>query len=169
MVRPPCPTRSMAGIAVGRLREERKAWRKDHPHGFVAKPRTDKDGTADLMTWDAIIPGKKGTPWENGNYKLVMLFTEDYPNTPPKCQFAPVIFHPNIYPSGTVCLSILNKDKGWRPSITVKQLLLGIQDLLDNPNNDDPAQKEPFQIYRDNRAEYLKRVRQQAAAMANNL
>lgn len=36
-------------------------------------------------------------------------------------------FHPNIYPSGTVCLSILNEDEGWKPCITVKQILLGIQ------------------------------------------
>ena len=30
-----------------------------------------------------------------------------------------------VYPSGTICLSILDEDKGWRPAITVKQLLLG--------------------------------------------
>lgn len=29
--------------------------------------------------------------------------------------------------AGTVCLSILNEDEGWRPSITIKQILLGIQ------------------------------------------
>jgi ubiquitin-protein ligase len=27
-----------------------------------------------------------------------------------------------------------------QPSITIKQILLGIQDLLTNPNNDDAAQ-----------------------------
>lgn len=46
---------------------------------------------------------------------------------PPKCKLPAGFFHPNIYPSGTVCLSILNEDEGWRPSITVKQILLGIQ------------------------------------------
>ena len=30
----------MAGIAEGRLREERRSWRKDHPIGFVARPRS---------------------------------------------------------------------------------------------------------------------------------
>jgi ubiquitin-conjugating enzyme E2 I len=30
-----------------------------------------------------------------------------------------------VYPSGTICLSILNEDDGWRPAITIKQLLLG--------------------------------------------
>merc|ERR1712072_9224 len=58
------------------------------------------------------------------------------------------LFHPNIYPSGTVCLSILNEDEDWKPSITVKQILLGIQDLLDNPNPGSPAQSEPYQMFR---------------------
>lgn len=46
------------GIAKGRLQEERKAWRKDHPHGFIAKPAKSADGTMNLMTWDCGIPGK---------------------------------------------------------------------------------------------------------------
>jgi ubiquitin-conjugating enzyme E2 I len=46
------------GIARGRLQEERKAWRKDHPHGFVARPVLDADGSMNLMSWDCSIPGK---------------------------------------------------------------------------------------------------------------
>jgi len=91
-----------------------------------------------------------------------MEFSEDYPTKPPRCQFTPVIFHPNVYPSGTVCLSILNEDKGWRPALTVKQLLLGIQDLLDEPNELDPAQADPFKLFRDDKEEYRRRVRAQA-------
>ncbi|XP_073158680.1 uncharacterized protein [Henckelia pumila] len=71
-----------------------------------------------------------------------MHFSEDYPSKPPKYKFSQGFFHPNIYPSGTVCLSILNEDSGWRPAITVKQILVGIQDLLDQPNPSDPAQTE---------------------------
>jgi hypothetical protein len=71
-------------------------------------------------------------------------FTEDYPNKPPLCKFKLVngkpLFHPNVYPSGKICLSILDADKGWKPSLTIKHLLVGIQALLDDPNNQDPAQ-----------------------------
>ena len=67
---------------------------------------------------------------------------EDYPSKPPKCKFVPPLFHPNVYPSGTICLSILNEEEGWRPAITIKQMLLGIQDLLDTPNPNSPAQSE---------------------------
>ena len=42
-----------------RLRQERKQWKRDHPVGFLAKPRTNTDGSVDLMTWDCKIPGKE--------------------------------------------------------------------------------------------------------------
>lgn len=44
-----------------------------------------------------------------------------------KCRFPAGFFHPNVYPSGTVCLSILNAEEAWKPGITLKQILLGIQ------------------------------------------
>lgn len=153
----------MSGIARARLAAERKNWRKEHPLGFYARPETNKDGSTNLFRWKCGIPGKTGTDWDGGVYTLVMMFPEDYPNKPPKCQFQPPLFHPNIYPSGTVCLSILSEDKDWKASLTVKQILLGIQDLLDDPNILDPAQEEPFKLFRSNPEEYRKRVRAQVA------
>merc|ERR1719466_667820 len=118
----------MNGIATARLTEERKAWRKDHPFGFVAKPTKNGDGSMNLMNWECAIPGKKGTSWEGGLYRLRMLFKDDYPSSPPKCKFEPPLFHPNVYPSGTVCLSILDEEKDWRPAITQlrQKLMLSI-------------------------------------------
>ena len=66
----------------------------------------------------------------------------------------------------SVCLSILDEEKDWRPAITVKQILLGIQDLLNDPNVKDPAQAEAYTAFCQNRADYEKRVRAQARAMA---
>lgn len=63
----------------------------------------------------------------------------------PKAIFAPPLFHVNVFPNGQVCLSILNgKQKcnwmtllqddpphgAWKMSISLKQILLGIQELL---------------------------------------
>lgn len=104
----------------------------------------------------------------------------EYPTKPPKCKpafllsiassllltyllhpgkFVPPLFHPNVYPSGTVCLSILNEDEAWKPAITVRELLLGIQDLLNEPNPDSPAQADAYNLFRKDRAEYEKRVK----------
>ena len=50
---------------------------------------------------------------------------------------------------------------GARPSITVKQILLGIQDLLDTPNPASPAQSEAYMLLTNDRAEYDKKVKAQ--------
>lgn len=143
-------------ICKNRLAEERKLWRKDHPFGFFARPAKLEDGSLNLMLWNAGIPGKDNTPWAGGLYKVVVIFPDDYPSKviksrkaylirgnedrrffktalvifkPPKVKFTPPLFHPNVYPSGTVCLSILDDEKDWKPSITLKQILLGVQEL----------------------------------------
>ncbi|KAI8322322.1 ubiquitin-conjugating enzyme 9 [Martensiomyces pterosporus] len=158
----------MSGICRSRLMEERKQWRKDHPYGFYARPGKNADGTLNLMQWNCGIPGKEGTPWEGGLYKCVLIFPEEYPSMPPKCQFTPPLFHPNVFPSGTVCLSILNSEKAWKPAITIKQILLGVHDLLNEPNNNDPAQTEAFQMFRKDRVAYEKKVREQAKRFPND-
>ncbi|CAB3406086.1 unnamed protein product [Caenorhabditis bovis] len=160
---------NMSGIAAGRLAEERKSWRKDHPFGFIAKPIKNADGTLNLFNWECAIPGRKDTIWEGGLYRIRMLFKDDFPSTPPKCKFEPPLFHPNVYPSGTVCLSLLDEQKDWKPSITIKQLLIGIQDLLNNPNIEDPAQAEAYQIFCQNRTEYEKRVKREAQKYAADI
>ncbi|CAG8558071.1 8243_t:CDS:2 [Ambispora leptoticha] len=151
----------MSGICRARLTEERKQWRKDHPYGFYARPIKTANGL-DLMNWEVGIPGKPGTPWEGGTYKIIMAFPEDYPSKPPKCKFTPPLFHPNVYPSGTVCLSILNEEEAWKPAITIKQILLGIQDLLNDPNPESPAQSDAYMLYKKDRKEYEMRIRRQA-------
>jgi ubiquitin-conjugating enzyme E2 I len=154
---------AMSSLAIQRLAIERKAWRKDHPHGFVARPVNARDGSVNMLIWECKIPGKAGTLWESGLFPVTMYFTEDYPSKPPKVSLPAGFFHPNVYPSGKVCLSILNEEKGWKPTITVKQILTGVQELLDNPNNADAAQDVAYKLYKKSKAEYSKRVRIEAA------
>ena len=157
-------------IAKERLLQERKNWRKEHPFGFFAKPqRNEESKELNLFVWECLIPGKKSTDWEGGSYRLVMEFNEDYPNKPPKCQFKPVLFHPNIYPSGTVCLSILNEDEDWKPSLSISQILLGIQDLLGAPNPKSPAQADPYVLFTTNKVEYVKKVREQVRLLSKKI
>ena len=59
-----------------------------------------------------------------------------------------------------MCLSILNEDEDWRPSISVKEILIGIQSLLDNPNPDSPAQTDPYYMFVDHPVEYAKKVKE---------
>ena len=104
-------------------------------------------------------PLRAQTAWEGGTYRLIVTFSDDYPATPPACKFDPPLFHPNVFPSGKVCLSILSEDKDWVPTITIKDVLRGVQDLLDNPNLSDPAQREAHVMCKDNLQAYLAKVR----------
>lgn len=110
--------------------------------------------------WDCGVPGKANTIWEGGLFHLTVAFPDEYPTKPPKCKFAPALFHPNVYPSGTVCLSILNEDEGWRPAITIKDILLGIQSLLDEPNPESPAQADAYTLFKKDLNSYRARVKQ---------
>lgn len=35
------------------------------------------------MAWQGVILGPDDTAWEGGTFKLLLEFTEDYPNKPP--------------------------------------------------------------------------------------
>ena len=45
---------------------------------------------------------------EGGIFNAKMKFPEDYPDKPPKMKFVTPIWHPNVYPNGDVCISILH-------------------------------------------------------------
>lgn len=132
---------------------------------MFARPTRGKDGSINLLTWECGIPGKKGSPWEGGLYKLVLYFSSSYPTQPPEVYFTPPLFHPNIYSDGAVCLSILDSNKSWKPSIGIPEIMAGLQELLANPNGDDPTGNDCVDLFLLNRTKYWDCVRQQAYSM----
>nr|TKW06132.1 hypothetical protein SEVIR_7G221700v2 [Setaria viridis] len=104
------------------------------------------------MVWNCIVPGKEGRI-----FSLTLNFDENYLTPLPVCKFPAGFFHVNVYNTGAVCLSILAG-----PSITVRQILIGIQDLLDNPNPASPAESSSYELLVKNLSEYKKCARQQA-------
>jgi len=93
--------------------------------------------------------GKEGTEWEGGLFKVTMDFTNNYPADPPACRFEPVIFHPNVFNNGGICLSLLKKPENnylgglsncWSAALSLKQIAMAIQELLHNPSTTHAAQ-----------------------------
>ncbi|KAL3894846.1 MAG: hypothetical protein SGCHY_005038, partial [Lobulomycetales sp.] len=78
--------------------------------------------------------------------------------------FTPVIQHPNIWSSGDVCLSILDST-GWKPSLSVKQILLGLQELLVNPNPKSPANVVCNKLFVKNPRAYSEQCKREAARL----
>jgi ubiquitin-conjugating enzyme E2 G1 len=62
----------------------------------------------DLFRWSVIFEGPEDTLYEGGYFKAELKFPEDYPNNPPEMRFISKMWHPNIYPDGKVCISILH-------------------------------------------------------------
>jgi ubiquitin-conjugating enzyme E2 I len=169
-------------LAATRLAEERKKWyelhilvdvctqhlknrplvlpsrppprrRKDPLFGFALKPSTKPDGTTDMMLWNARIPGKTGTLWDGAKFPVTLRFSPtDYPTAAPVVSFPAGFQHPNVFECGKVCLSLIGQ--AWRPSVSLKEILLGVQELLDTPNKTDPANWEINSVFMRNRAKY---------------
>ena len=81
-----------------------------------------------LLTWNyrnAVIIGPADTPFEDGTFRLVMHFEEQYPNKPPSVKFISQMFHPNVYATGELCLDILQNR--WSPTYDVAAVLTSIQ------------------------------------------
>lgn len=92
----------------------------DPPAGVSASPVPDN-----VMTWNAVIIGPADTPFEDGTFRLVMHFEEQYPNKPPSVKFISDMFHPNVYATGELCLDILQNR--WSPTYDVAAVLTSIQ------------------------------------------
>ena len=112
----------------------------DPPAGVSASPIADN-----VMTWyafidsrvyvgqnrlqnelrNAVIIGPAETPFEDGTFRLVMHFEEQYPNKPPGVKFISQMFHPNVYGTGELCLDILQNR--WSPTYDVAAVLTSIQ------------------------------------------
>jgi len=140
--------------AALRLMSDLKQITQEPPEGASASPLSENN----LFVWGATIFGPEDTPWEGGIFSLRMTFPETYPDKAPKVRFITEIYHPNVYPDGTLCLDII-QDK-WSPIYSVSTILTSIQSLLTDPNPNSPANPEAAGLYSADKKAYNRRVRQ---------
>jgi len=143
----------MCTTAHKRLLRDFKKIENEKSFGIHAAPFED-----DILKWNAVIFGPDGTEWENGIFKLTMQFSDNYPQQAPDVKFETQMFHPNIYKNGKICLDILSNN--WSPAYDISSILTSIQSLLTDPNIASPANAEAAKLFKENRPEYLKRVKQ---------
>lgn len=103
-----------------------------HEHGIYY----NHDDT-NMLKGYAMIIGPKDSIYAHGFYLFTFNFPTNYPQQPPKVIFntndGQTRFHPNLYKSGKVCLSILNtwKGEGWTSCQNIKSILLTLVSILD--------------------------------------
>ncbi|KAM5336440.1 ubiquitin-conjugating enzyme E2 G2 isoform 1-T1 [Glossophaga mutica] len=126
----------MAGTALKRLMAEYKQLTLNPPEGIVAGPMNEEN----FFEWEALIMGPEDTCFEFGVFPAILSFPLDYPLSPPKMRFTCEMFHPNIYPDGRVCISILHAPgddpmgyessaERWSPVQSVEKILLSVSPM----------------------------------------
>lgn len=97
-----------------------------------------KHDESNILKGYVYICGPKDTMYFGGNYFFEFTFPYDYPHKPPKVEFKTndgiTRFHPNMYRSGKLCLSILNTWRGdqWTGCQSIRTILLTIVSIMDN-------------------------------------
>ena len=134
-------------MAARRIKKEIQDLTIDAPDNCSAGPHGEN-----MYLWDAVIMGPTESPFTGGVFRLEIHFPSDYPFKPPKVVFKTKIYHPNIAPSGAICLDIL-KDQ-WSPALTISKVLLSICSLLTDPNPKDPLVPDIAEEYMRDRQKY---------------
>ncbi|NXE70569.1 UB2R1 enzyme, partial [Calcarius ornatus] len=149
MARPAVPSSQKA------LLLELKGLQEEPVEGF----RVGLVDEGDLYTWDVAIFGPPDTHYEGGYFKARLRFPIDYPYSPPAFRFLTKMWHPNIYETGDVCISILHPpvddpqsgelpSERWNPTQNVRTILLSVISLLNEPNTFSPANVDASVMYR---------------------
>ncbi|KAL4681406.1 hypothetical protein H8959_006883 [Pygathrix nigripes] len=158
---------AMAGTALKRLMAEYKQLTLNPPEGIVAGPMNEEN----FFEWEALIMGPEDTCFEFGVFPAILSFPLDYPLSPPKMRFTCEMFHPNIYPDGRVCISILHAPgddpmgyessaERWSPVQSVEKILLSVVSMLAEPNDESGANVDASKMWRDDREQFYKIAKQ---------
>merc|ERR1719309_975508 len=131
------------------------------PEGILAGPSNEEN----FFEWEALIAGPENTPFDGGVFTAKLIFPHDYPLSPPKMRFQSEVFHPNIYPDGRVCISILHAPgddpmgyetsaERWSPVQSVEKILLSVVSMLAEPNDESAANVDASKMWREDRSKF---------------
>ncbi|KAI0471601.1 ubiquitin-conjugating enzyme/RWD-like protein [Xylariaceae sp. FL0804] len=125
-----------------------------------------------ILRWRmGLIVVNPDSAFDGGYFKAEMTFTDDYPIQPPTFRFLVPLYHPNVYPDGKLCISILHTpgedltsgehaSERWSPLQGVESVLRSVLLLLDDPEINSPANVDAGVLYRDNRTAYNKKAKE---------
>ncbi|KAJ6216008.1 hypothetical protein RDWZM_010508 [Blomia tropicalis] len=151
----------MALSALRRLMSEYKQLTLNPPEGILAGPISESN----FFEWEAYITGPESTVYEGGVFTARLTFPADYPLSPPKMQFICDMFHPNVYPDGRVCISILHApgedplgyesiSERWSPVQSIEKVLLSVVSMLAEPNDESGANVDAAKMWREDREQF---------------
>lgn len=150
-------------MAIRRLQSEIMQLNKDPNYFFSVSPNE-----SNFLFWTFTLIGPPETFYEGGIFNGTIEFPKEYPNKPPKLRFKNKMYHPNIFPDGNVCISILHEgvdqwgyesvNERWNPSQSVSTVLMSILSILGYPNFDSPADVDASKEWKESVNTYKKKI-----------
>eukprot|EP01103_Thecamoeba_quadrilineata_P007707 TRINITY_DN17550_c0_g1_i1.p1 TRINITY_DN17550_c0_g1~~TRINITY_DN17550_c0_g1_i1.p1 ORF type:complete len:167 (+),score=31.19 TRINITY_DN17550_c0_g1_i1:24-524(+) len=155
----------MSSQAALLLAKQLKDLRKNPVEGFSAGLVDDDN----IFEWEIVIMGPTDTLFDGGIFKARLSFPHEYPNLPPKMKFVSEIWHPNVFKTGEVCISILHPpgddkygyekaSERWNPIHTVETILISVISMLSDPNDESPANLDAAKEWREDRPTFKRKV-----------
>jgi ubiquitin-conjugating enzyme (huntingtin interacting protein 2) len=117
------------------------------------------DMQPDLKAFKGYILGPPDSPYERAVYEVSMVIPDDYPYKAPRVTFTENSrpWHPNVSSaSGYICCTLLSN---WKPTTSLKNILMGLQFLLQCPNWDSPQDQQVQIQFRQDPKEYDRKAR----------
>jgi len=157
------------------LRKQLKELQKNPSEIFSAGLQDDN-----IFIWEVMIVGPPDTLYEGGFFKASLKFPTEYPNSPPVMHFLTDIWHPNVYPDGKVCISILHPpgddefgyekaSERWSPIHTVETILVSVISMLSDPNDESPANLDAAKQWREDKDGFKRKVQRCVRNSQENL
>jgi len=107
------------------------------------------------MKWNCIIYGREGTIWEGGEFQGTLEFPDNYPTVNPIYRWKGMgdykFYHLNVYDDGETCIDILNSEYAYTPATTILEILIGLENLLYDPNPNSPTDGDQAYLFTENR------------------
>ncbi|XP_064593850.1 ubiquitin-conjugating enzyme E2 S isoform X1 [Zonotrichia leucophrys gambelii] len=113
--------------------------------------------SGDVTDLQVAIEGPEGTPYAGGLFRMKLVLGKDFPAAPPKGFFLTKIFHPNVGPSGEICVNVLKRD--WRAELGLRHVLLTIKCLLIQPNPESALNEEAARLLLEDFERFAARAR----------
>lgn len=101
---------------------------------------------SNLLELSCVILGPENSVYEGGKFVLKINVPPEYPFKCPTAKFETNIYHPNVSPSGEVCLKSLQER--WKAGNMISDLIDFVVNVLASPNVDDPLSADVAFVYK---------------------